>query len=171
MGRRAYRRPCVRRKSTLYGTTFFAMQGIKRKIVYVTIFEIIAIAVTTVGFAWFSGQGAGRASAVAVITSVVAVIWNLTYNTAFERWESRQAVRGRSWRRRVAHALGFEGGLTLVLVPLLAWLLKISLWEALVLDIGLIVFFLVYAFLFNLAFDHVFGLPASAQPVPATPSN
>ncbi len=145
------------------------MQGIKRKIVYVSLFEVIAIAVTTVGFAWFSGQSTGHAGMVAVVTSVIAVAWNLGYNTAFEKWESRQVVRGRSWRRRVAHALGFEGGLTVILVPLLAWLLKVTLWEALVLDVGLIVFFLIYAFLFNLAFDHVFGLPASAQPVPAGP--
>ncbi|MBY4596970.1 PACE efflux transporter [Ottowia caeni] len=141
------------------------MQGIKRKVVYIGLFELIAIAVTTVGFAWFSGQGAERAGVVAVLTSAVAVAWNLAYNTAFEKWESRQTVRGRSFKRRMAHALGFEGGLTVILVPLLAWLLQVSLWQALVLDFGLIVFFLAYAFVFNLAFDHVFGLPASALPV------
>lgn len=146
------------------------MQGIKRKVVYIGLFELIAIAVTTVGFSWFSGQGAERAGVVAVLTSVVAVAWNLAYNTAFEKWESRQTVRGRSFKRRVAHALGFEGGLTVILVPLLAWLLQVTLWQALVLDLGLIVFFLAYAFVFNLAFDHVFGLPASALPVPSGPA-
>ncbi len=146
------------------------MQGIKRKVVYIGLFELIAIAVTTVGFSWFSGQGAERAGVVAVLTSAVAVAWNLAYNTAFEKWESRQTVRGRSFKRRVAHALGFEGGLTVILVPLLAWLLQVSLWQALVLDLGLIVFFLAYAFVFNLAFDHVFGLPASALPVPSGPA-
>jgi uncharacterized membrane protein len=38
----------------------------------------------------------------------------------FERW-ARQAVRGRSLRRRVAHAIGFEGGSVFTLVPLFAW--------------------------------------------------
>jgi uncharacterized membrane protein len=51
----------------------------------------------------------------------------------------------------------------LVLVPLFAWWLDISLWEALVLDIGLLLFFMVYTYIFSLAFDRVFGLPASAQ--------
>lgn len=147
-----------------------AMQGIKRKVVYIGLFELIAIAVTTVGFSWFSGQGAERAGVVAVLTSAVAVAWNLAYNTAFERWEARQTVKGRSFKRRVAHALGFEGGLTVILVPLLAWLLQVTLWQALVLDLGLIVFFLAHAFVFNLAFDHVFGLPASALPVPSGPA-
>lgn len=143
------------------------MQGIKRKIVYVSLFEVIAIAATTIGFSYFSGQSAGHSSLLAVASSAIAVAWNLTYNTLFERWEARQTVRGRSLRRRAAHALGFEGGLTIVLVPLFAWWLEVSLWQALILDIGLIAFFLIYAFLFNLAFDRAFGLPASAQPVPA----
>ena len=42
--------------------------------------------------------------------------------------------------------------------------LNVSLWEALVMDLGLVVFFLVYTFVFNWVFDHVFGLPASAAP-------
>ncbi len=146
------------------------MQGFKRKIIYVSLFELIAIAATTWGFASFSGQSAERASLIAVASSVIAVVWNLAYNTAFEKWEARQAVRGRGFRRRVAHALGFEAGLTVALVPLFAWWLKVSLWQALILDMGLIVFFLVYAFIFNLAFDRVFGLPASAQPLSAEPS-
>lgn len=146
------------------------MQGFKRKIVYVSLFELIAIAATTLGFSLFSGQSAEHASLLAVASSVIAVGWNLAYNTAFEKWESRQTVRGRNLRRRLAHALGFEAGLTVMLVPLFAWWLKVSLWQALILDIGLIAFFLVYAFLFNLAFDRAFGLPASAQPLPAEPS-
>ena len=93
----------------------------------------------------------------------MAVVWNFIYNSLFEAWEARQATRGRSVARRAAHAIGFEGGLVAVLVPLFAWWLNISLWEALVLDLGLVVFFMIYTFLFSLAFDRVFGLPASAQ--------
>jgi len=50
-----------------------------------------------------------------------------------------------------------------ILVPLFAWWLGISLWEAFVLDLGLVLFFMFYTFLFSLAFDRIFGLPASAQ--------
>jgi len=34
-----------------------------------------------------------------------------------------------------------------------------------VLDLGLVVFFMIYTFLFSLVFDRVFGLPASAQAI------
>ena len=139
------------------------LQGIRRKIVYVSFFELFAIAISTAGLAYFSDSSVGRASVAAVVSSAIAVVWNLIYNTVFERWESRQIVRGRSWKRRVAHAAGFEAGLILTLVPFFAWWLSISLWQALVLDLGLIVFFLVYTFAFSWVFDRVFGLPASAR--------
>ncbi|KQP44694.1 PACE efflux transporter [Pseudorhodoferax sp. Leaf274] len=138
------------------------MQGIQRKIVYVTLYEGIAILCASVGLALLSGQGAGTSTALATVCSVIAVIWNLVFNTLFEAWEKRQPVRGRSVQRRIAHALGFEGGLAAILVPLFAWWLDIGLYEALLFDAALLLFFLVYTFVFNWGFDRVFGLPASA---------
>jgi len=139
------------------------MQGIKRKIVYVSLYEAIAIVAASFGFSLMSGQALGLAGPLAVACSVVAVSWNLVFNSLFELWESRQAVKGRSVARRVAHALGFEGGLVVILVPVVAWWLDVSLWSALAMDLGLVVFFLVYTFVFNWVFDHVFGLPTSAM--------
>ncbi|NVD73582.1 PACE efflux transporter [Duganella sp. BJB1802] len=139
------------------------MQGLKRKIVYVSLFELIAVGLTSSVLVLLMGYDAGHASVAAVASSLVAVVWNFVYNSMFEAWEARQAKRGRSWLRRAAHALGFEGGLVVILVPLFAWWLDISLWEAFVLDLGLVLFFMFYTFLFSLAFDRIFGLPASAQ--------
>ena len=138
------------------------LHGVRRRVVYVSIYELIAIAVATLGLAQFSSQGVGHAGVMAVASSAIAVAWNLVFNALFERWEARQVVRGRSLRRRVAHAVGFEGGLVFTLVPLFAWWFDISLWQALVMDLGLVVFFLCYTFVFNWGFDQVFGLPASA---------
>lgn len=141
------------------------MQGLKRRIVYVVLYEAIAIAVASLGLAWMADASLGSSGVLATLASAVAVVWNVVFNHAFEAWESRQAVRGRSVARRVAHAIGFEGGLILFLVPLFAWWLNVSLWQALVMDLGLVVFFLCYTFVFNWVFDHVFGLPASAAGV------
>ena len=142
------------------------MQGIKRKVVYVGLYEAIAIVVASVGFAAMSGQALSHAAPLSVAASVIAVCWNLIFNSLFEMWESRQAVKGRSVARRVAHAIGFEGGLVVILVPLVAWWLDVSLMAALLMDLGLVVFFLVYTFVFNWVFDRVFGLPASAVAPP-----
>lgn len=142
------------------------MQGIRRKVVYVSLYELIAVTLTSAALILL-GHGLAHAGVAAVAASLIAILWNLAWNTLFEAWEARQATRGRSIGRRVCHAIGFEGGLIVFIVPLFAWWLGISFWEALVLDAGLIVFFLVYTFVFNLAFDHVFGLPASALPQPS----
>ena len=147
-------KPAAQRAGTL--------QGARRRILYVTLYELIAIAVATYGLALVTGAGAGHSSVVAVASSAIAVLWNLAFNYVFERWESRQAVRGRSMARRMAHAIGFEGGLALILIPIFAWWFGVTLWQALVMDIGLVVFFLCYTFAFNWGFDRVFGLPASA---------
>jgi uncharacterized membrane protein len=93
---------------------------------------------------------------------MIALTWNYAFNWLFERWESRQSVGGRSFARRLAHGVGFEGGLTVLLIPVMSLWLNISPLEAFLANLGLLVFFFVYAIAFTWAFDRVFGLPASA---------
>ena len=145
------------------------LQGVWRRVVYVSLYEVLAIALAGLGLMLMSGESLLASGALATATSAVAVVWNLVFNSLFERWEARQPVKGRSVQRRVAHALAFEAGLVLMLVPLIAWWLGIGLWEALVMDLALVVFFLIYTFAFNWAFDEVFGLPASARAAPESP--
>ena len=138
------------------------LQGPKRRILYVGLYETIAIIVSSLIFMAI-GQKASDSGVMAVAASVIAICWNLTFNHLFEKWESRQRVKGRSVLRRVVHAVGFEGGIAAMLIPLMAWWFDISLWEAAVMEAGLLVFFMVYTFAFNWVFDRIFGLPASAQ--------
>jgi len=138
------------------------MQGLKRKIVFVTLYEAIAVACITAAMVRVSGQGALHASALALVSSAIAMTWNFIYNTLFEAWEARQRVRGRSLARRIAHALGYESVLLLIGIPLFAWWLEVSLLQACMLNAGFIVFFLIYSFCYNWAFDLAFGLPKSA---------
>jgi uncharacterized membrane protein len=102
--------------------------------------------------------------ALAVVLSAMALCWNYVFNAAFEWWESRQSVKGRSLARRVVHGAGFEGGLTLILVPVMAWWLDTTFLNAFLANVGLLLYFFVYAIAFTWAFDKVFGLPQSAQP-------
>ena len=138
------------------------MQGAWRRVLYVALYELIAIGVVTLALGLLTEHGWGSSGGLAVGSSLIAVLWNLVFNHFFERWERRQPTRGRSPARRVAHAIGFEGGLLLWLVPFIAWWLGVSLWQALMLDAGMVVFFLVYTFVFNWAFDQLFGLPAAS---------
>lgn len=139
------------------------MHGIKRRILYVTLFELFGILFTTIGLIYVSGRAVEQSSLVATITSVMAIVWNFAYNTAFERIEAKLGRKGRSLVCRAVHAVGFETGLALAVVPMLAFTLDISLVTAFLANVGIMVFFMVYAFFFNLAFDSIFGLPLSCR--------
>ena len=138
------------------------LQGPKRRILYVGLYETIAIIVSSLIFMAI-GQNASDSGIMAVAASAIAICWNLSFNYLFELWEARQSVKGRSVLRRVVHAVGFEGGIAAMLIPLMAWWFDISLWQAAVMESGLLVFFMVYTFVYNWCFDRVFGLPASAR--------
>ena len=146
------------------------MQGLRRRVVHAVVFEIFAIAIVTVAFAVLTETDSGRSSVLAAACSLIAMGWNMAYNTLFEWWEARQTKRQRSVLRRAVHATSFEAGLVVLLVPLIAWWLGLGLWDALVLDVGLTVFFLFYGYAYNWLFDHVFGLPGRLSDGFAAPS-
>jgi uncharacterized membrane protein len=139
------------------------MQGIKRRIVYVGLYEVLVIGLSTLLLKWMSDAGAGDALGIAIAASAIAIVWNLVFNYGFERWEAKRQLQTRDLLNRSLHALGFEGGLLVLSVPLLMWWLDISLLQAVVMDFGLLVFFLFYTFIFNWVFDTVFGLPSAVS--------
>ena len=139
------------------------MQGVKRKLVYVSLYEVIGMTFSALGLALLSGTAPSSTGPLAVIITSIAVSWNFIYTTLFERWESRQLSRTRTVKRRIAHAVGFQLTLIVFLIPLIAWWMNISLVQAFALDLALILFIPCYTFAFNWLFDRVFGLPASAQ--------
>jgi uncharacterized membrane protein len=106
---------------------------------------------------------AGSSLVFSILASTVAMLWNLAFNAMFEAWETRQTTRGRSLKRRIAHALLFEAGLVLALLPLTAWWFSVTLVQALAYEAVLIAAFLIYTWAFTWAFDRIFGLPASAR--------
>ena len=138
------------------------LQGNKRKVTYVASYEAIAFLCGTLGFLSFSDSSLERAGGLAGFASIFAVSWNFVYNAMFERWEASRLTRGRSFGRRVLHAVGFELGFLVVLMPVAAWWLGIGYLHSFILNLGLNIFFFVYTFAFTWAFDRVFGLPSSA---------
>jgi len=135
----------------------------QRRVLQAVLYELGAIALTgpIVGLSF--DVGAGSSLLLAVIMSSIALAWNYVFNAGFEHWERRQVRRQRTVWRRLMHGIGFEGGLGLMLVPLMAVWLDIPLWQALVAEIGLLALFFLYAVGFTWAFDRVFGLPESAR--------
>ena len=133
-----------------------------RRVLQAVLYEVFAIAFVGPVLSFAFDKPATSTLALAVVLSSIALAWNYVFNAIFERWESRQARRGRSLLRRLAHGTGFEGGLALLLVPVMSLWLDIPALDALIANIGLLAFFFFYAIGFTWAFDRVFGLPESA---------
>jgi len=105
-------------------------------------------------FSWLMELPLAEMGVMTLMFAAVAMVWNMVFNAIFERVERRYRL-SRTLVLRVVHACLFEGGLVLMLVPLAAWWLDVGLWEAFVLDIGIMLLFLPYTFFFNLAYDHL----------------
>lgn len=139
------------------------LSPLKRRLVYVTVFEVLGIVFATLVLMALSGGEAQESLPVAIIVSTAAVIWNFIYNTLFEAWESRNRIQERTFKIRSIHAIGFEGGLFLFCLPVYMLWYGVGIWTALTMEAALLLFFLVYTFVFTLVFDKVFTLQHLAK--------
>ena len=95
-----------------------------------------------------------------LVSATLATLWNFVYNYLFDvTMQRRLGTTEKTGVLRVWHAVLFEAGLLVVLIPFIAWYLAVSLWQAFVMDLSFALFYLVYAFVFNLAYDKLFPLP------------
>ncbi|MEI8596515.1 PACE efflux transporter [Photobacterium sp. Hal280] len=123
-------------------------------------FEAIALILITLVLSQMFGFDMAKIGVLGVIFSVIATFWNYAYNLWFDHAMLKYCGKlQKQTRHRIIHALGFEMSLLVITLPMLAWWLDIGLWQALIMDLGLVVFYLVYAYVYNLAYDKVFPLP------------
>lgn len=138
------------------------------RIRHMLLFEISALLILIPIGVFFFDLRFAEIGVLGVSTAAIAAVWNYIYNVGFDHLLKKltgSSVK-RRMRVRVLHAVAFEGGLVILLVPLIAWWLDISLWQALVADIGLVIFYVVFAFFYNLAYDRVFPVPEGAARPP-----
>lgn len=123
-------------------------------------FEVLGLLICIPLAVFIFGMEAHQAGGLAIAASLIAAGWNYIYNLIIDTLMARHLGRlEKTWGERVLHAIGFEGGLMLLILPLAAWWLSISLWQALLIDLGFILLYVVYAFLYNLAYDKAFPVP------------
>ncbi|MCH4879210.1 multidrug/biocide efflux PACE transporter [Pseudomonas sp. TMW22090] len=115
-------------------------------------FELLAIVICTPLLAWVMDKPMLDMGVVTMAIAALALAWNVLFNGMFDRLLTRLAIVRTAWVR-VVHALLFEGGLVALGVPLIAWWLDISLWQAFVLDIGVLLFFLPYTYVYHWVYD------------------
>ena len=123
-------------------------------------FELIALLLLIPLGSWAFGMPVHDIGVVGVVSATLATLWNMLYNWLFDlALRARTGSTLKSGRVRILHAVLFEGGLLIVLIPFIAWYLGVSLWHALVMDVAFAGFYLLYALVFNWAYDRLFPLP------------
>lgn len=127
-------------------------RSLGERIGHALVFELLALLICAPALAWLLGKPLLQLGLLTLMFSLVAMLWNMLFNWLFDRAQERLGFRRDLWVR-LFHAALFEAGLIVVLVPLAAWWLAIGLLEALLLDIGLILFFLPYTVAFNWSWD------------------
>lgn len=127
-------------------------KSVKERFFHAFCFEALAIAICAPLGAWLLDYSLAHMGLLTLMISTVAMLWNMVFNALFDRLQLRLGFY-RTLAVRALHAVAFEIGLVLAVVPLAAWWLGISLWTAFLLDIGIVLFFLPYTFFYNLAYD------------------
>lgn len=124
------------------------------RLLHAVLFEAIALCMCAPVMSYLLGKSLFETGVLTIALATCAMLWNMIYNALFERVEKKIGFK-RTVPVRIAHAVGFEGGLVVVVVLLAAWWLSISYWDALLLELGLIAFFLPYTYVYNLVYDKV----------------
>jgi len=136
------------------------MRSTRDRIRHAISFELIGLALVTPLGAIAFGMPVEDIGIVGIGSATLATGWNYLYNIGFDHLMRR--LTGSTQKSpvvRIAHAILFELGLLIVLLPLIAWYLDVSLIHALTMDISFAVFYVIYAFVFNWAYDRLFPLP------------
>jgi len=127
-------------------------RSLYERVFQVLLFEGLAISIFAPVLSWIVDKPLGHATALTFALSIIAMLWGLIFNSFFGILISYASSRIQKWKR-VVHALGFETGLVLIAVPLTAWWLEMTLVQALLMDLGLLLVFLPYTFCFYWAYD------------------
>ncbi len=128
-------------------------------------FEMLGLLLVTPLGVWLFSMPVHDIGAIAVISASLAMLWNYAYNLLFDMLLIRVAGHARKTPLlRIVHAVLFEVGLLTVLLPIFAWYLGISLWQALIMDMSFALFFMIHAFVYNWIYDLLFPVPAVTEP-------
>lgn len=140
------------------------MRTTRDRIRHAILFELISLALVVPFGTVLFGLHASDMGVIGVGSALAATAWNYVYNLGFDRTMQRLAGHTRkSLGLRVGHAVLFEAGLLVILLPPIAWYLGIGLAQALVMDLAIAAFYVAYAFVFNLAYDRAFPLQGGGE--------
>jgi uncharacterized membrane protein len=127
-------------------------------------FELVGLLGAMPWLAVLFGVDPMHSGAMGLFFSVIATAWNYFYNRWFDIFLfKRQGHSDKSQKQRIFHAFGFELGLLVITIPVMAWWLNVSLLDALIMDAAMIIYYLFFAYFYNLAYDKLFPINKASK--------
>ncbi|BBF78611.1 chlorhexidine efflux PACE transporter AceI [Acinetobacter ursingii] len=126
----------------------------KRRIIHALSYEVILLVIIAIALSFIFDVPMEVTGSLGIAMAVTSVVWNMIFNHFFEKFEHKHQLK-RTIKVRILHAIGFEGGLMLATIPMVAYAMNMSIWQAIVLDFGLTMCILIYTFIFQWCYDHL----------------
>ena len=148
------------------------MRSTRDRVCHAISFELGGLVLVSPLGAWAFDLPLADITVVRIACAIIATVWTYAYNLAFDAVLQRlSGETEKSIPMRVLQAVLFEAGLLAMLTPLMAWYLGISLLQALLMDVAFALVYVLYAFVFNWAYDCIFTTSAWQGPASSKPSS
>ena len=126
----------------------------KRRIVHALSYEVILLIIIAIVLSFIFDAPMEVTGGLGIAMALTSVIWNMIFNYFFEKYEAKHQLK-RTVGVRICHAIGFEGGLMLATIPMVAYALNMPIWQAILTDLSMTLCILVYTFIFQWCYDHI----------------
>lgn len=130
----------------------------RERIVQTLAYEVGGLLLATPAYAFAFGTETRDSALLIAALSVAVLVWAPLHNAAFDRIDWNMTGRLASDRRprgRLVHALSLEVSVLLLTCPLVILLGGYTLPQALLVNLGLTLFYMVYAYVFHLGYDRL----------------
>lgn len=124
----------------------------KERVLHALLFEAVALILLTLLAVIITGHDVTKMSGLAITLSLIAMLWNFIFNILFDKLYGEDRYSRTLWIR-IQHGFWFELGMLVFSFPVMMWVLQQSFLTVLLLDIGAMIFFLLYAIAFNWIYD------------------
>lgn len=115
-------------------------------------YEFIGIVTSAPIISFISGKPMVESGVLAVVVSLIAMLWNYLFNYLFDKLQNKYHFR-KNLLVRIVHGIGFEVGLILLTAPCIALLFKMGVIDAFLLELGMLLYFFPYTIVFNWVYD------------------
>ncbi len=128
----------------------------RERLLQTLLYEVGGLLLVLPLYALVTGHAMADSFVLLVAVSIATMTWACVHNIGFDYLEARMTGRVASDRPqllRLTHAASIEVTSILLTTPVIVLVGGFGWWQALMVDIGLTLFYAAYAYVFHLGFD------------------